>query len=1085
MVDYIADYIETIHKRPVYPDVEPGYLRCLIPESAPQEPESFEDVFKDIERIIMPGVTHWNSPYFFAYFPVAHSFPALLADILSGGIGCMGFSWAASPACTELETVMLDWLGKMINLPEEFLAGRDGEGGGVIQGSASEATLVSLLAARTKTVRCFQLENPELTESDIMGRLVAYASDMAHCSVERAALIGGVKMKNIPSDDKFIARGSALQKALDEDKAAGLIPFFFCATLGTTACCSFDKLLELGPICNKENLWLHIDAAYAGSSFICPEFRYLLNGVEYANSFNFNPHKWLLINFDCSAMWVKKRSDLIGAFKLDPLYLQHNHQESGLITDYRHWQIPLGRRFRSLKMWFVLRMYGVKGLQEHIRQHVKLSHEFEKLVLQDERFEICSEVILGLVCFRLKGSNELNEELLKNINDTKKIHLVPCQLRKKFVLRFAICSRTVESNHCPPCQWIMETPDPTAVHLSEWQKNYFAITSGTCTPGQKADGYRAQILRIQYAWANSEISQVCAANLFKKYAEKYSAIIDSDNGETGLNNYAENILTLARSQQNDSDKWHSALTTSNVFELKSVQKMMQAGKKFQSSLMAPADAMVVVDKEVSASGTPGLPKLTVCSNARETDLCASSSKFISQGADILECPPSLKCLQSGMPSATSTTDMPSTSSACVNHLLDTGFRATPLFGNKEAASSSSLKAQGHFGGGQNSSFFNQSSLPAEFGKLGKRKAFYSSSDASSSMSSSLAPCKPTSNTEAKNFHGSGNKNEESNVTGFKTAKEQLWEDQQKKYQSKPQCAPVSSYGGLKKSLGARRSRGPFGKFVPPVPKQDGSEKGGTQGRPYGSGPIEPSFLVDERLKNIEPKMIELIMNEIMDHGPPVNWDDIAGVEFAKATIKEIVVWPVLRPDIFTGLRGPPKGILLFGPPGTGKTLIDGEHESSRRIKTEFLVQLDGAATSSEDRILVVGATNRPQEIDEAARRRLVKRLYIPLPEASARKQIVTCLMSKEHCSLSEAEIELIVKKSDGFSGADMTQLCQEASLGPIRSLQSMDIATITPEQVRPIVFLDFDSAFKTVRPSVSSKDLELYENWNQTFGCGR
>ncbi|XP_010158472.1 PREDICTED: aromatic-L-amino-acid decarboxylase isoform X3 [Eurypyga helias] len=399
MVDYIADYLEKIDKRQVFPDVEPGYLRPLIPDCAPQDPESFEDVFKDIEKIIMPGVTHWHSPYFFAYFPAASSFPALLADMLCGGIGCVGFSWAASPACTELETVMLDWLGKMINLPEEFLAGKDGQGGGVIQGSASEATLISLLAARTKTIRRVQSEKPELTEADIMGRLVAYTSDQ------------------------------------------------FCATLGTTPCCSFDKLLELGPICKKENIWMHIDAAYAGSAFICPEFRHLLNGVEFADSFNFNPHKWLLVNFDCSAMWVKKRSDLTGAFKLEPLYLQHHHQESGLVTDYRHWQIPLGRRFRSLKLWFVLRMYGVTGLQDHIRKHVRLSHQFEHLVLQDERFEICAEVVLGLVCFRLKGSNELNKALLKSINEAKKIHLVPCHLREKFVLRFAICSRTVESAH--------------------------------------------------------------------------------------------------------------------------------------------------------------------------------------------------------------------------------------------------------------------------------------------------------------------------------------------------------------------------------------------------------------------------------------------------------------------------------------------------------------------------------------------------------------------------------------------------------------------------------------------------------------
>ncbi|XP_014346252.1 aromatic-L-amino-acid decarboxylase isoform X1 [Latimeria chalumnae] len=447
MVDYIANYLENIDQRQVYPDVEPGYLRPLIPASAPEEPETFEEIIKDVERVIMPGVTHWHHPHFFAYFPTASSFPALLADMLSGAIGCIGFSWATSPACTELETVMLDWLGKMIKLPDQFLAGNDGEGGGVIQGSASDATLMALLAARTKVIRRLQVENPNLEEAEVMGKLVAYSSEQAHCSVERAALIGGVKMKMIPSDEKFAARGEALRKAVEEDKAAGLIPFYFCATLGTTPSCAFDKLMELGPICNAENLWMHIDAAYAGSAFICPEFRYLLDGVEFADSFNFNPHKWLLVNFDCSAMWVKKRTDIIGAFRMEPLYLQHNHQESGLITDYRHWQIPLGRRFRSLKMWFVFRMYGVKGLQEYIRKHVRLAHEFENLVLQDTRFEICAEVILGLVCFRLKGSNALNEQLLKRINNARKIHLVPCNLGDKFVLRFAVCARTVESSH--------------------------------------------------------------------------------------------------------------------------------------------------------------------------------------------------------------------------------------------------------------------------------------------------------------------------------------------------------------------------------------------------------------------------------------------------------------------------------------------------------------------------------------------------------------------------------------------------------------------------------------------------------------
>ncbi|XP_078274827.1 aromatic-L-amino-acid decarboxylase-like isoform X3 [Rhinoraja longicauda] len=362
MVDFIADYLQTIEQRPVYPAVQPGYLRALIPESAPQDPDSYEELMKDIERVIMPGVTHWQSPHFHAYFPAVISLPGLLGDMLSGAIGCIGFSWS-------------------------------------------------------------------------------------HSSVERAGLIGGIKMRKLSSDDKFSLRGETLKQALEEDKALGLIPFFLCATLGTTSSCSFDNIMEIGPICNSENIWMHIDAAYAGSAFICPEFRPLSNGVEFSNSFNFNPHKWLLVNFDCSAMWVKKRSEIIGAFKMDPIYLKHDHQDSGLITDYRHWQIPLGRRFRSLKMWFVFRLYGVKGLQEFIRKHVALAHEFESLVRHDERFEIVGDVVLGLVCFRIKGTNDLNEKLLKKINDARKIHIVPCQLRDKFVLRFAICGRTVESKH--------------------------------------------------------------------------------------------------------------------------------------------------------------------------------------------------------------------------------------------------------------------------------------------------------------------------------------------------------------------------------------------------------------------------------------------------------------------------------------------------------------------------------------------------------------------------------------------------------------------------------------------------------------
>uniref|UniRef100_A0A3P8VPW4 Aromatic-L-amino-acid decarboxylase n=1 Tax=Cynoglossus semilaevis TaxID=244447 RepID=A0A3P8VPW4_CYNSE len=394
MVDFVADYYENIEKRPVFPDVEPGYLRSLIPSEAPVDPETYEDIMKDVERVIMPG--------------------------------------AASPACTELETVMLDWLGKMLQLPECFLAGTDGQGGGVIQGTASEATLMSLLAARCKTVRRVQASNSQLLEGEIFSKMMAYTSEEAHSSVERAAQIAGVMIRKVPTDDTYAVRGEMLKKMVEMDKAAGLIPFYFCATLGTTPSCAFDHITELGPICNDENMWMHVDAAYAGSAFVCPEFRHLLNGIE--KSF------FLLVNR------VKNRADLIGAFKVDPLYLKHENQESGLVI-YKHWQIPLGRRFRSLKMWFVFRLYGHKGLQSHIRHHVTLAKEFESLVRADKRFEICAEVILGLVCFRLKGEDVLSENLLKKINQKREIHLVPCQLSGRFVLRFAVCSRTTESHH--------------------------------------------------------------------------------------------------------------------------------------------------------------------------------------------------------------------------------------------------------------------------------------------------------------------------------------------------------------------------------------------------------------------------------------------------------------------------------------------------------------------------------------------------------------------------------------------------------------------------------------------------------------
>ncbi|KAK3798593.1 hypothetical protein RRG08_008983 [Elysia crispata] len=443
MIDYITEYLDGITSRPPYPKVSPGYLRELIPDQAPRMGESWAAVKADIERVIMPGVTHWHNPHFHAYYPTGNSYPAILGDMLSDAIACIGFTWASSPACTELEVSMMDWIAKMLQLPREFLFSEEGKGGGVIQGTASEATLVALLSARTAAMHKLREHKPDMTQGQMLDKLVAYTSEEAHSSVERSSLIGMVQMRLLQTDAKGALRGVTLESAIKEDREKGLFPFFLCATVGTTSRCSFDNLAELGPICTQEGLWMHVDAAYAGSACICPEFRHLLDGVEHSMSFNFNPHKWMRVNFDCSTMWFKDRYSVTEAFEVDPLYLKHDHQGKAM-PDYRHWHIPLGRRFRSLKVWFVLRMFGVSGLQQQIRKDVLLAHQFERLVLADPRFEIFGEVVLGLVCFRFKGDNAINERLNKMINDDRRIHITPSAVKGTYFLRFAVCASSTQ-----------------------------------------------------------------------------------------------------------------------------------------------------------------------------------------------------------------------------------------------------------------------------------------------------------------------------------------------------------------------------------------------------------------------------------------------------------------------------------------------------------------------------------------------------------------------------------------------------------------------------------------------------------------
>ncbi|CAN8019889.1 unnamed protein product, partial [Ixodes persulcatus] len=304
MIDFAISYWNGLRDRPVIPDVSPGYLPSLLPQEAPQEPDKWEDVFKDIEQIILPGMTHWQSPQFHAYFPTGNSPPSLLADMLSSTLSIVGFSWIASPVSTELEMVVMDWLGKAIELPDHFLFSTPGiHGGGVIQSTASECTLTAVLAAKTKMTTQVLQQNPSLTPCQVWDKLVVYTSCQAHSSVERAALLASVRLHVVSTDDELSVRGATLLKVIQEDRKLGFIPMAVVATLGTTNSCTYDNLAEVGAVCTTEGLWLHVDAAYAGSAFICPEFRHYMKGVEHVSSFSLNPHKWLLVGVDLSAMW--------------------------------------------------------------------------------------------------------------------------------------------------------------------------------------------------------------------------------------------------------------------------------------------------------------------------------------------------------------------------------------------------------------------------------------------------------------------------------------------------------------------------------------------------------------------------------------------------------------------------------------------------------------------------------------------------------------------------------------------------------------------------------------------------------------
>lgn len=333
----------------------------------------------------------------------------------------------------------MDWLGKFLDLPAEFLNCSDGPGGGVIQGSASEAILVAVLAAREETVKRMRIERPDLSESDVRGRLIAYSSDQSNSCVEKAGLLAAVPMRLLATDGHCSLTAATVQAAYAEDVAAGRIPIICVATLGTTGTCAYDDLTGIGPVCRANNIWLHIDAAYAGSALCCPEFRPLMRGIEWADSFNYNLHKWMMVNFDCCAMWLRNADRVVDSFTVDRIYLDHKYQGESKAPDYRHWQVPLGRRFRALKVWIVLRTIGAEKIRENVRHHVRLAERFEQHVLADDRFEIVSKRSMGLVCFRLRGDCALSRQLLERITERKKIYMIQAKCHDRLMMRFVVC----------------------------------------------------------------------------------------------------------------------------------------------------------------------------------------------------------------------------------------------------------------------------------------------------------------------------------------------------------------------------------------------------------------------------------------------------------------------------------------------------------------------------------------------------------------------------------------------------------------------------------------------------------------------
>jgi aromatic-L-amino-acid decarboxylase len=441
-VDWVARYLERLEDLPVSSTVTPGEIRAKLPERAPETGDPLESILRDLDDIVVPGLTNWQSPSFFGYFPGNASPPAMLGDLVSSGLGVQGMLWATSPACTELETHVLDWLVDMLALPDRFRS--SSPGGGVIQDTASSATLCAVLAGRERAT------SYRSNDAGVTGPLTVYASSQVHSSLDKAVAIAGIgreHLRKIDVDESFGMRPDALARAIAEDLDAGMTPAMVCATVGTTSSTAIDPVRPIGEICNRDGVWLHVDAAYAGSAAVCPEFRWIHDGLELADSYCFNPHKWLLTNFDCDAFYVADRAALIRTLSVLPEYLRNRATESGAVWDYRDWHIPLGRRFRALKLWFVIRHYGVEGLRQHVRCHVSLAQDIAARVERHPDLEVAAPVPLGLACFRHRAGDEATQRLLDQVNGSGNLLLTHTKLDDRLVARMAIGGTYTEPRH--------------------------------------------------------------------------------------------------------------------------------------------------------------------------------------------------------------------------------------------------------------------------------------------------------------------------------------------------------------------------------------------------------------------------------------------------------------------------------------------------------------------------------------------------------------------------------------------------------------------------------------------------------------